>query len=79
MGNLDNAFRNFSNSDDARKPVFDVDPQWRAKQKAAAIENGDLAADKNPDTSLEDGYWDATFEEQENYEFDEDGNPRGSW
>lgn len=81
MVNLNDDFSNFAESDEAKKPAFDVKSDWRKQQYLAAKLNDDLEADANPDKSLQDGYVDVTPEDEdsENYEYKDDGSPRASW
>jgi hypothetical protein len=79
MVDLNKDFSTFQESRAATEPAFHVKDDWRRRQYEAAKVNGDLKADGNPDTSLTDGYADVTPEDDENYEYKDDGTPRASW
>ena len=79
MVNLNDDFSTFAKSPEAKKPAFNVKDDWRQQQLKAARENGDLESDANPDTSLTNTYADTSTEEDENYEYQDDGTARGSW
>lgn len=79
MINLNDDFSFFKNSSKSKKPAFDVKSDWREQQYEAAKINGDLAADKNPDTSLTEGYVEAPEKDDGNYEYKENGLSRDSW
>lgn len=76
MGNLDEDFRTFKNSPAAKTPVFNVSDSWRKEMYDAALINGDLAADMNPDKSFDTGYSEPEYSDPEE-EFEEE--ERGSW
>lgn len=79
MVNLNDDFSTFKESPESKKPAFQVKDDWRQQQYLAAKANGDLKADANPDKSLTNSYADTSTEEDENYEYQDDGTARGSW
>jgi hypothetical protein len=79
MVDLNKDFSAFRTSPEASQPAFHVKADWRKRQLEDAKINGDLEADANPDTSLGDGYADESPEEDENYEYKDDGTLRASW
>jgi len=46
-------FQNFLESDESRKPAFEVREDWREWQLEQAILNGDIYADTHPNTDFE--------------------------
>lgn len=58
---LNDDFKNFSSSEAAKKPVFEVREDWREEQYRQALINGDIAADSNPDTSVDSSWSEPDF------------------
>ncbi len=71
---LNDDFQSFVNSPEAKKPAFSVREDWREFQEEQAYLNGDMAADRNPNTDYtsswsEPDFYRPTDEELEDLEF----------